>query len=324
MKYAERQTRTMLMSLFQENGFHPRTDLGQNFLIDLNLIEYILDSAELCRDDVVLEIGTGTGGLTTALASRAGAVVTVEVDHRVFALAAQVVAHLKNVTLLNCDALKNKNHFSQTVLDAIGDQLAVSQHRRLKLVANLPYCIATPVISNLVASEIPWESMIVTIQLEELAEQDSVETLFRALRERLSVWITIPVSGQSPQEAQAHGVLAATASRLGNPANSAVAGRPRTNRRSKLLSRLCATTVPAAQEILAERFDRHVSTGFDQDANRPGPRNAHRSKDGVQGRCVRHRDHRQTLSRDESPILQCLAARRTADRGLHFTEQPSA
>jgi len=119
---------------------------------------------------VVLEIGTGTGGLTTALASRAGAVVSVEVDHRVFALAAQVVAHLSNVTVLNCDALKNKNHFSQTVLDAIGAQLAVSRHRRLKLVANLPYCIATPVISNLVASEIPWESMIVTIQWE-LAER---------------------------------------------------------------------------------------------------------------------------------------------------------
>ncbi|HEY2250413.1 MAG TPA: 16S rRNA (adenine(1518)-N(6)/adenine(1519)-N(6))-dimethyltransferase RsmA [Planctomycetaceae bacterium] len=166
MKYAERQTRSMLMSLFQEHGFHPRTDLGQNFLIDLNLIEFILESAELCRDDVVLEIGAGTGGLTTALASRAGAVVSVEVDHRVFALAQQVVAHLSNVTLLNCDALKNKNHFSQTVLDAIGAQLAVSQHRRLKLVANLPYCIATPVISNLVASEIPWEAMIVTIQLE--------------------------------------------------------------------------------------------------------------------------------------------------------------
>ena len=170
MKYAERQTRTMLMNLFQENGIHPRTDLGQNFLIDLNLIEYILESAELCRDDVVLEIGTGTGGLTTALASRAGAVVSVEVDHRVFALASQVVTHHKNVTLLNCDALKNKNHFSQTVLDAVGEQLAVSRHRRLKLVANLPYCIATPVISNLVASEIPWESMIVTIQLE-LAER---------------------------------------------------------------------------------------------------------------------------------------------------------
>ena len=170
MKPAERQTRSTLMSLFQQNGFHPRTDLGQNFLIDLNLVEYILERAELNRDDVVLEVGAGTGGLTTALASRAAAVISVEIDRRVFALAGQVVSHLKNVTLLNCDALKNKNHFSQTVLDVVGTELAVSPHRRLKLVSNLPYCIATPVVSNLVASEIPWESMIVTIQWE-LAER---------------------------------------------------------------------------------------------------------------------------------------------------------
>ncbi len=120
----------------------------------------------------MLEIGAGTGGLTTALASRAGAVISVEVDHRVFGLAQQVAAHHSNVTLLNCDALKNKNHFSQTVLDAVGAELAVSGHRRLKLVANLPllHCDALRVISNLVASEIPWEAMIVTIQLE-LAER---------------------------------------------------------------------------------------------------------------------------------------------------------
>ncbi|MGE5195362.1 MAG: 16S rRNA (adenine(1518)-N(6)/adenine(1519)-N(6))-dimethyltransferase RsmA [Deltaproteobacteria bacterium] len=170
MRPAERQTRSMLMGLFQRNGFHPRTDLGQNFLIDMNLIEYILDQADLGSDDVVLEIGTGTGGLTAALASRAGAVVSVEVDHRVHAVASQALAHLPNVTLLNCDALRNKNHFSPAVLDALAEPLAADAQRRLKLVANLPYCIATPVISNLVASDLPWEAMVVTIQWE-LAER---------------------------------------------------------------------------------------------------------------------------------------------------------
>jgi 16S rRNA (adenine1518-N6/adenine1519-N6)-dimethyltransferase len=156
----------MLMGLFQRHGFHPRTDLGQNFLIDMNLIEYILDQADLGKDDIVLEIGAGTGGLTAALASRAGAVVSVEVDHRVHALAGQVVGHLSNVTLLNCDALRNKNHFSPAVLDALAGQLSAGGERRLKLVANLPYCVATPVISNLVASDLPWEAMVVTIQWE--------------------------------------------------------------------------------------------------------------------------------------------------------------
>jgi 16S rRNA (adenine1518-N6/adenine1519-N6)-dimethyltransferase len=158
------------MDLFQRNGFHPRTDLGQNFLIDLNLIDYIVEHAELGPGDVVLEIGTGTGGLTITLADRADSVVSVEIDRRVYALARQALAHLTNVTLLNCDALKNKNRFSPAVLEAIARVLAADPSRRLKLVANLPYCIATPVISNLVASDLPWQAMVVTIQWE-LAER---------------------------------------------------------------------------------------------------------------------------------------------------------
>ena len=90
MKYAERQTRSHLMSLFQHQGIHPRTDLGQNFLIDLNLIDYVVDQAQVGPDDVVLEIGTGTGGLTAYLAQTAGDVVSVEIDHRVHALAKEV------------------------------------------------------------------------------------------------------------------------------------------------------------------------------------------------------------------------------------------
>lgn len=170
MRPAERQTRSTLMGLFEQKGFHPRTDLGQNFLIDLNLIDYILIQADLDQHDVVLEVGAGTGGLTTGLAAAAGAVVSVEVDHRVFPMAQEITSHLNNVTLLNCDALRNKNHFADEVLEEIGRQLAVSQRRQLKLVANLPYCIGTPVISNLLASELPWAAMVVTIQLE-LAER---------------------------------------------------------------------------------------------------------------------------------------------------------
>jgi 16S rRNA (adenine1518-N6/adenine1519-N6)-dimethyltransferase len=187
MKPADRQTRSSLMELFQQQGLHPRHDLGQNFLIDLNLIDYILDQAELDHDDVVLEVGAGTGGLTTGLAHMAGAVISVEVDHRVFPLAQQAVAQYSNVTLLNCDALKNKNHFAPQVLDALQKELAMSPGRRLKLVANLPYCIGTPVMSNLLALEFPLAAMVVTIQWE-LAERIRA----RADSEHygaLSVWI---------------------------------------------------------------------------------------------------------------------------------------
>lgn len=158
------------MQLFERSGLHPRSDLGQNFLIDLNLIDFIVEQSELESRDVVLEVGTGTGGLTTALAGRAGAVVSVEIDPRVHAFASRVVAPLPNVTLLNCDALKTKNRLAPEVVEAVARQLAEGPERRLKLVANLPYCIATPLISNLVASDLPWALMVVTIQWE-LAER---------------------------------------------------------------------------------------------------------------------------------------------------------
>jgi 16S rRNA (adenine1518-N6/adenine1519-N6)-dimethyltransferase len=166
MNEAERQTRSHLTELFSQHGFFPRGDLGQNFLIDLNIVQYVADQAFICSDDVVLEIGTGTGGLTTFLAREAAAVVTVEYDRNVFGLAQQMLDGLQNVTLINADALQNKNHINPDVLDVVEQKLSVDPDRKLKLVANLPYNVATPIISNLVASELPWVGMVVTIQLE--------------------------------------------------------------------------------------------------------------------------------------------------------------
>ncbi len=166
MKEAARQTRSHLMDVFQQHGFHPRTDLGQNFLIDLNLVEYIVHAAHLTSDDVVLEVGAGTGGMTTYLAQLAATVVSVEIDTRMYGLAKAAVEPFDNVTLLNCDALKNKNRLAEPVLAAVQEQLAAAPGRRLKLVANLPYSVATPVISNLVATDLAWSMIVVTIQRE--------------------------------------------------------------------------------------------------------------------------------------------------------------
>src|SRR5438270_3607047 len=75
-----RQTLSYLRNLFDERGIRPKNKLGQNFLIDLNLLELLLRNAELTRDDLVLEVGSGTGNLTARLAEQAGAVVSVELD----------------------------------------------------------------------------------------------------------------------------------------------------------------------------------------------------------------------------------------------------
>ena len=166
MQDALRQTRSYLMKLFQAQEINPRSDLGQNFLIDLNIIEFIVRSADLTTDDVVLEVGPGTGGMTTFLAREARHVVSVELDPNMHRLASAATVSCGNVTLLNCDALQNKNHLAEEVLAAVEEQLAANPDRKLKLVANLPYAVATPVVSNLVATDLPWTRMVVTIQFE--------------------------------------------------------------------------------------------------------------------------------------------------------------
>src|SRR6516165_2989591 len=86
-----RQTLSYLRNLFAERGIKPKNKLGQNFLIDLNLLELLLRSAELARDDLVLEVGSGTGSLTARLIEQAGAVVSVEIDPAFAALTEESV-----------------------------------------------------------------------------------------------------------------------------------------------------------------------------------------------------------------------------------------
>lgn len=188
MNEAERQTRSHLTRLFSQHGFFPRGDLGQNFLIDLNIVRYVADQAFIGPDDVVLEVGTGTGGLTTFLAREAAAVVTVEYDENVFGLAQQFLDGLRNVTLINADALKSKNTLNPDVMAVVEEKLREDPDRKLKLVANLPYDVATPVISNLIASELPWVAMVVTIQLE-LAQRMAAHPKAGSNFGALSIWL---------------------------------------------------------------------------------------------------------------------------------------
>ncbi len=167
---APRQTLSFLQRRFAEAGVRPKTQSGQNFLIDLNLLDVLLEAAAVTREDVVLEVGTGTGSLTARLAQQAAAVVTVEVDPAMFQLAAEELHRFENVVMLQADALRGKNRLNPAVLEAVADQLAAVPGRRLKLVANLPFNIATPLLSNLLAHESPPRTMTATIQ-KEMAER---------------------------------------------------------------------------------------------------------------------------------------------------------
>jgi|tagenome__1003787_1003787.scaffolds.fasta_scaffold20921553_3 16S rRNA (adenine1518-N6/adenine1519-N6)-dimethyltransferase len=182
-----RQTKTFLLERFREMGIRPATRHGQNFLIDLNLVQIIVDSAELTSDDVVLEVGTGTGSLTALMGAKAAAVVTVEIDAHLFELASEQLIDLPNVTMLRLDALRNKNTIDDRVMDAVGEQLSTAPNRRFKLVANLPYNIATPLLSNLLLTRHVPHSMTVTIQ-KELAERITAQPSTKDYS-ALSVWI---------------------------------------------------------------------------------------------------------------------------------------
>ncbi len=165
-----RQTISYLTRRFREAGIEPSVRHGQNFLIDLNLLDILLDAAKLGPNDVVLEVGTGMGSLTARMAEKAASIVTVEIDERMFSLASEELAEFDNVVMLQEDALKSKNHLSEVVMATVREELAKAPGRQLKLVANLPYNIATPILSNLLTHDQVPVSLTATIQ-KELAER---------------------------------------------------------------------------------------------------------------------------------------------------------
>lgn len=184
---SQKQTVSYLVRRFREVGLEPDTRHGQNFLIDMNLLRVLVEAADVGPQDVVLEVGTGTGGLTGLLAQHAAAVVTVEIDRRLHQMASEELVECDNVTMLLHDALRNKNNMDPRVLDTISQQLAAGEDRRLKLVSNLPYNIATPVISNLLSTPIVPRTMTVTIQ-KELADRITARPSTKDYG-HLSIWI---------------------------------------------------------------------------------------------------------------------------------------
>jgi 16S rRNA (adenine1518-N6/adenine1519-N6)-dimethyltransferase len=161
-----RQTLSYLRRLFENYGLEAKSKLGQNFLIDLNLLDLIVRTAELDASDAVLEVGTGTGSLTAKLAEHAGAVVTIEIDKTLQPVAKEVVGERANVRFLFGDALAKKSELNPEMLRAWDDFAKEKGCTRKKMVANLPYVIATPLLANLLVAREDIERMVVMVQWE--------------------------------------------------------------------------------------------------------------------------------------------------------------
>src|SRR5574337_513895 len=159
-------TPAVLKQIFSKRGITPNKRFGQNFLIDQNILLSIPNIADLKDDDVVLEIGTGTGGLTRLLAERSRHVFTVEVDKKLFELSSDILKLYKNITPVNADILKTKHELNPEITSLMLNWLQEHNQTHIKVVSNLPYNISTPVIINLLEGDLPIGLMVLMLQSE--------------------------------------------------------------------------------------------------------------------------------------------------------------
>ena len=142
--------------IIQKYHFDFRKKFGQNFLIDNHILDKIIEAADITHGDCVLEIGPGIGSMTQRLAEEAGEVIAVEIDKNLIPILGETLADYDNVTILNEDILKVDIH------------KIVAEHggKPLKVVANLPYYITTPIIMALFESRVPLPSITIMVQKE--------------------------------------------------------------------------------------------------------------------------------------------------------------
>lgn len=148
-------------AVINKYNFMFRKKFGQNFLIDSSVVEEIVDAAGIGEDDMVLEIGPGIGTMTQYLAERAGRVIAVEIDRALIPILEDTLSAYDNVRVINDDILKvDLNRLSEEE----------NGGRPIKVVANLPYYITTPIIMALLEKEVPLESITIMVQ-KEVAER---------------------------------------------------------------------------------------------------------------------------------------------------------
>lgn len=158
-------TKHQIRQLLESAGVRPNKRFGQHFLIDLNLMRLLIDTANIQKNDVVLEVGCATGSLTAGIAEKAGFCAAVEIDAVLADIAKNQFADRPNVEIITADALKNKFEINPVVVDALNR--ARSKYKgRLLLVANLPYVAGTPLMLNLITGSVVVDAMFVTVQKE--------------------------------------------------------------------------------------------------------------------------------------------------------------
>lgn len=143
--------------IIEKYHFSFQKKFGQNFLVDSSILDRIIESAQITKEDCVLEIGPGIGTMTQRLAEEARAVVAVEIDRNLLPVLADTLSAYENVTVINADILK---------LDLNRIVEEYNGGRPIKVVANLPYYITTPIIMALFEKKVPLHSVTIMVQKE--------------------------------------------------------------------------------------------------------------------------------------------------------------
>lgn len=143
--------------IINKYSFAFQKKFGQNFLIDANILENIVGAAEISKEDFVLEIGPGIGTMTQYLCEAAGQVVAVEIDKMLIPILQDTLSEYDNVEIINQDVLK-------VDIKSLAEEK--NQGKPIKVVANLPYYITTPIIMGLFESKVPIESITIMVQKE--------------------------------------------------------------------------------------------------------------------------------------------------------------
>ncbi|MFZ2258300.1 MAG: 16S rRNA (adenine(1518)-N(6)/adenine(1519)-N(6))-dimethyltransferase RsmA [Clostridiaceae bacterium] len=139
--------------LVKKYGFKFTKALGQNFLTDPSVVQDIIEGSKITAQDHVIEIGPGVGSLTRALLEKAGKVTAVEIDSKLIPILKDELGSYENFELIEGDVLKT-------------DLLAIAGDHSVKVVANLPYYVTTPILLRLLEEDFPWESITIMIQKE--------------------------------------------------------------------------------------------------------------------------------------------------------------
>jgi 16S rRNA (adenine1518-N6/adenine1519-N6)-dimethyltransferase len=156
------QTKQQIQALLADAGSSPRHRFGQNFMIDGNLVRLVADAGQIAAGDVVIEVGPGTGTLTEELLSRGADVVAVEIDRDLAAMLRARHAQTPRFTLIEGDALAGKHEINAELAERITS--ARADGRPVKLVANLPYNIASPLVIELLIAGV--DILAFTVQKE--------------------------------------------------------------------------------------------------------------------------------------------------------------